>query len=352
MDNSHCKSDSKASNETTDTNCLISKLRRLKLQEQILTSAVNQICSNTETENANFTNDTDFKIYLSKLRNAHSEIRNLFEDIHVATQNQENLKNIELDDVKRDILTFEDKLGLFKEFIRRELSILKVAAKELNVQLSENNDEIKFSKITKVQSKQFNEVVPSPVRVLIKSPFKCQEVQRLQDFMKNSPNRYGGWNEYNHNIFTQIWKKHFECIDITNELITLENFEFSNFRDEIIHKIAGIKDVDIISHARWYLEYVLLKSQQDVALSKWQENKRKIKNQNTERASDTLKNKGQLFELNKRDIQTKHAKYPTKKLHTLDSHVIFQLCRMKILCRRINRARNLEMRASIQLMEL
>ncbi|VVD04980.1 unnamed protein product, partial [Leptidea sinapis] len=83
-----------------------------------------------------------------------------------------------------------------------------------------------------------------------------------------------------------------------------------------------IKDVDIISHARWYLEYVLLKSQQDVALSKWQENKRKIKNQNTERASDTLKNKGQLFELNKRDIQIKHAKYPTKKLHTLDSHAL------------------------------
>lgn len=27
--------------------------------------------------------------------------------------------------------------------------------------------------------------------------------------MTNSANRYGGWNEYHHNIFVKHWQKHF-----------------------------------------------------------------------------------------------------------------------------------------------
>lgn len=57
---------------------------------------------------------------------------------------------------------------------------------------------------------------------LIKTNFIVfKEVQDLQEFMMNTPNRYGGWNEYNHNIFVQIWQKHF-CADITTDVSELD----------------------------------------------------------------------------------------------------------------------------------
>lgn len=82
---------------------------------------------------------------------------------------------------------------------------------------------------------------------LIKTNFIVfKEVQDLQEFMMNTPNRYGGWNEYNHNIFVQIWQKHF-CADITRDVSELDvdldivgNTNNSEaFQKEALHKIPG-----------------------------------------------------------------------------------------------------------------
>nr|XP_026494655.1 coiled-coil domain-containing protein 112-like [Vanessa tameamea] len=113
---------------------------------------------------------------------------------------------------------------------------------------------------------------------MIKCPFKCVEVHQFQEFMKASPNRCGGWNEYNHNIFVKIWDKYNGNLVFTSK----SNGDYSSellqeFIGEILQKIADAKFEDINSHIEWYSQYINLKMCQKKALDKWKENKIKIK---------------------------------------------------------------------------
>ncbi|XP_045537592.1 coiled-coil domain-containing protein 112-like [Papilio machaon] len=232
---------SKNSDETNGTT--LAKLRRLKIQENVLASSINKSLSSLGLDEENFTN---------------------------------------IDEVKRDVLGLEEKLRTFKSFLRSELNSLKISAKEIQQQLLINQKEKKVLKntVTKTSAKKFNEIVPSPVRILRNSPFKCPEVQRFQEFVTSSK-RYNGWNEYNYNIFIQIWNKYFHSgngEDVTNIDDGTENTEqFHQFKNEVMAKISGISYVDIKSHYKWYSQYVYLKNKQQEALEKWKENKQKLR---------------------------------------------------------------------------
>ncbi|XP_046970388.1 coiled-coil domain-containing protein 112-like [Vanessa cardui] len=96
--------------------------------------------------------------------------------------------------------------------------------------------------------------------------------------MKTSPNRCGGWNEYNHNIFVKIWDKYNGNVVFTSK----SNGDYSSdllqeFIDEVLQKIADARFEDIHSHIEWYSQYINLKMCQKKALDKWKENKMKIK---------------------------------------------------------------------------
>lgn len=56
--------------------------------------------------------------------------------------------------------------------------------------------------------------------------------------MKSSPNRYGGWNEFNHNQFVQIWDKHNGDVVFTSEPIE-DTRLLLEFKNEVLHKISG-----------------------------------------------------------------------------------------------------------------
>ncbi|CAH2235012.1 jg1284 [Pararge aegeria aegeria] len=145
---------------------------------------------------------------------------------------------LDIDELKRDILELETKIRTAKQFIRSELLNLR-------------NEEITLME---------------------------KEVQKFHEFMKNSPNRYGGWNEYNHNAFIQIWNKYYGD---NNEMIAIKSiedtFSYQYFKEEVLHKISGSSGDSIDSHSKWYLEFLHLKLNQQRALIKWQENKKKIK---------------------------------------------------------------------------
>ncbi|XP_045502036.1 coiled-coil domain-containing protein 112-like [Colias croceus] len=221
----------------------------------------------------------DLKKYINKIKKTYAEIKNLFEDVKAITNDHETLKNIDIDDIKKDIFDLDEKMKSFKNYIGKEINLLKVAEQEIVKQIQEKPDNQKYIKMqTKVHPKpHYNEVVPSPVRAIINSPFKCVEVQRFQEFMKNSCNRYGGWDEYNHNIFVNIWNKHYNCDEVF-ETPPFSEVSYTRFQDEVLQKIFGVKVEDVMAHTQWYVEYTKLKRCQEVALNKWRENKRKIKN--------------------------------------------------------------------------
>ncbi|CAH0713359.1 unnamed protein product, partial [Brenthis ino] len=199
-----------------------------------------------------------------------------------------------MNELKADILQLESKIKTLKEFLRNELTVLQANEETLLDTVKENGkvDIMKNVGNKKKQAKRYNEIVPSPVRAIINSPFKCsfllliiqsfkrkelvKEVHQYQNFLKNSINRYGGWNEYNHNTFVQIWKKYYN--EVTVETSSIEHLpRFEEFKFEIFQNIPGTMPEDIISHSEWYHQYMFLKSQQQNAINKWQENKRKIK---------------------------------------------------------------------------
>ncbi|XP_060805729.1 coiled-coil domain-containing protein 112-like [Amyelois transitella] len=129
----------------------------------------------------------------------------------------------------------------------------------------------------KIKAKPFTDIVPSPVKNIITSPFKCQEVQQFQNFL-TSYHRHGGWNEYSHNTFIQSWKKHFQNKAYSDVMIDNIKIEKSHvFFSEIIEKLPGVTKDDIVQHCEWYLEYLDLKRQQQEALNKWRANKKIIK---------------------------------------------------------------------------
>ncbi|XP_047514425.1 coiled-coil domain-containing protein 112-like isoform X1 [Pieris napi] len=257
----------------SDQSRIGAKLRRLKIQEDILTTSSNNSALKYDMAENGYTERVELRNYLHKIKNTYMEIKTLYQDIKTITNDGHSLKNTDIDDVRKDILELEKKMVALKEFSRIEIGLLKVAEKELLIQINENSEENKFKK-TRVAIKPFSEVVPSPVRALINSPFKSIEVQRFQEFMKTNK-RYGGWDEYNHNIFVHIWNKYYG--DDVIENIDKKDPTYLKFKDEICVKIFGINTDDVYSHTEWYNEYLNLKKCQEAALNKWRENKRKIK---------------------------------------------------------------------------
>ncbi|CAK1584506.1 unnamed protein product [Parnassius mnemosyne] len=263
----------------------IAKLRRLKIQESVLNSSVHKVFSTPhehEEFRTTFKGNNELKQYLNTIKNSFIEIKNLLEDVKISTNSSETIGQLDINEVKRDVLNLEAKLTSFKSFLQKEIATLKFHFNEIQGELKGKRfeDHKKNYKPNKQTTKQYTEIVPSPVRVLINSPFKCPEVENFQAFIMNSQ-RYGGWNEYNHNIFVQIWNKHFH-MDNVDVLINVcnsdENIDrIQSFNEEVLQKIPGTTLKDIISHNKWYSEYVYLKSCQQRALEKWKDNKRKIK---------------------------------------------------------------------------
>lgn len=78
----------------TKNNSSISKLRRLKIQENILSANLINSFRNVVECNVNIhnNNDCDVKKYLTSLRDSYDEIKNLFEDIKDKTNFNEDLE--------------------------------------------------------------------------------------------------------------------------------------------------------------------------------------------------------------------------------------------------------------------
>ncbi|CAH2089546.1 unnamed protein product [Euphydryas editha] len=265
---------------SNDDSDYTARLRRLKIQEGILLSNVNKKCEEhleISDEIKKYKKNIDLKKYLCQLKDSFIQMKNLYEDIKVKTNIHETSEASEIDDIKNDILELEDKIKSFKQFLRKELHRMQFEENALLEKSNDNNIEPKkYEGQPKIRTKKYKEVVPSPVRVLIKSPFKCLEIHQFQEFMKSSPNRYGGWNEYNHNIFVQIWDKHNGDVAFTSKSIKDGRF-LQEFQNEVLQKISGTKAEDVGLHIEWYTQYIYLKMCQKRALDKWKENRRKIK---------------------------------------------------------------------------
>ncbi|KAJ8717260.1 hypothetical protein PYW08_005659 [Mythimna loreyi] len=289
MDLTSTKSGS--SSDITQTSSLSAKLKRLQIEESLLLQRINkkgvpetsqsdvEIGENDATSYQTY---SEFKAFLGKTKNSFREIKLLYQDIRASTSSKESLKTLDIDEFKKITLQLENRMKAIKMYLQTELTCLKSAEEQLQLSMNEKPVLInKFKRQPRIRTAKYNEIVPSPVKTIMTSPFKCIEVQQFQEFMTNSANRYGGWNEYHHNIFVNYWKKHFGSqLDTSSE--ELENLvknspAFDSFLYELLPKLQGIHEEEIISHVKWYSKYVYLKERQQRAIDKWRSNRKVMK---------------------------------------------------------------------------
>ncbi|XP_041984938.1 coiled-coil domain-containing protein 112-like [Aricia agestis] len=206
-----------------------------------------------------------------------TEIKNLYEEIRFLTDETNKGKSSDIDEIRKNILLLETKIKELKKFMQSELETLGKEELSLNDQQKQiNNRKVKSATIT-IPNKI---IAPSPVKVLIQSPFKCLEVQQFQEFMKHNK-RFGGWNQYDHNQFIQIWNAYYTSDLNISQGIDINNSEMcDHLIQDLMTKIIGTNREDIISHIQWYTQYLKLYTCQKKAVQKWKENRNKIKKYN------------------------------------------------------------------------
>ncbi|XP_053614997.1 uncharacterized protein LOC128677865 isoform X3 [Plodia interpunctella] len=280
-----------STSSNTWTNCstsdndssILAKLRRLKIQEGLLLQNINKIMLKNCNDGEEFiTINSDYKSLVLNLRNSYCEVKNLFDSLKCNTTSHEALKTCDIEDVKANVLELEANMKKFKNYLYSEITSLKSEEQEIIKQMNVlTENQIRIIKHPKIRTKLFSDIVPSPVKNIITCPFKCQEVQQFQEFLK-SYHRYGGWNEYSHNIFVQFWIKHFgSTTDGYEDIDTSEIIKCNRLVSDIIEKLPGINVEDIIQHSEWYLKYLHLKRCQQEALNKWRAKKKIIKKSQT-----------------------------------------------------------------------
>ncbi|XP_049877271.1 coiled-coil domain-containing protein 112-like [Pectinophora gossypiella] len=266
-----------------DTN-IATKLRRLKIEESVISKSIcSKITEDFQEENGDGFQYSAYKLLLHKLKTSFIDIRDLFEEIKDNTSTCDNLQCLDIDDMKKDMMNMETKIQNIKTYLQTQIKALQENEQELIKGISEQPDELdRIRRQPKVKKIPYNEIVPSPVKVLINSPFKCVEVQQFQEFLMTNKNRYGGWILYNHNIFEKSWRKYFSAQNNIDDFEYreeyLENSElFQIFVKEMCEKIPGITFVEIMAHSKWYSKYLYLKRRQQRALEKWRTNRQIIK---------------------------------------------------------------------------
>ncbi|XP_031765878.2 uncharacterized protein LOC113521841 [Galleria mellonella] len=259
---------------------IMAKIRRLKIQEDLITQNINKYNTkirNTEYANMRHKTNCEYKDFISRLQNSYTEIKNLFESVKTIAHSRETLQSVGIDDVKNDVFGLETKIKEFKLYLHSKLNSLKSNEQHLIKDIHTiAHQSAKTKTLKKLNNKSYNDIIPSPVKTIINSPFKCIEVQEFQNFIA-AYRRYGGWNEYNHNIFVRLWKKYFDTekyLDSTYQYSSSENFP--NIVGDLVEKIPGTTKDEIIAHIEWYIKYLYLKDRQQKALDKWKTNKKKI----------------------------------------------------------------------------
>ncbi|XP_048483655.1 coiled-coil domain-containing protein 112-like [Plutella xylostella] len=261
--------DTSAVSSSSDINSNSSaKLKRFKIQESMINKDLLKSYSDI------IATDSDSGFTSTQSINSATRVNLLFREMHESfIEISENTKSREVTDVenvKKHILLIEDKIKAVKTCIQTEMKKLKDVEGELTLQI--NNG--KFTNLSKntcnPKIKTYSHIVTSPVKAMINSPIRCQELKDFQDFLAIH-GRHGGWIEYNDNIFKTIWQKYFEKFtefdDIQNSI------KFPTFLEEIAIKIPGVATHEIINHCQWFFKFSQLKSKQQLVLNRWKENK-------------------------------------------------------------------------------
>ncbi|XP_048359910.1 coiled-coil domain-containing protein 112 isoform X2 [Sphaerodactylus townsendi] len=191
-----------------------------------------------------FNKKSDFRMEFSTLEELEYKLtKNRKEEI------VDRLKEI-MEETENAINNFkEEQRKIYEELIRQE----KTSTNELNG--LERKIE-RWTLGTSETKKHFNQGTV-PVDKEIQNHLS-NEILELERFLQQTGGKYGGWYEYDHQIFLKLWTKHKGKPSYIEEA-----------RDYFPEKT----EKDIQQHEKWYQEFLILEAKKKESIKKWKTKK-------------------------------------------------------------------------------
>ncbi|XP_015271785.1 PREDICTED: coiled-coil domain-containing protein 112 [Gekko japonicus] len=182
---------------------------------------------------------------LTKIHNNVKGLQRQLKDAKPTPEFVDRLKEI-MEEIENAINNFkEEQRQIYEELIREE----KTSTNELNA--LERKIEM-WTLGTSATEKNFRQgKVPVDKENQNNLP---NEVLELEKFLQQTGGKYGGWDEYDHQVFLKLWTKH-----KGKQLYMEEAHDYFPER----------KKEDIQQHEKWYQEFLNLEARKKESIKKW-----------------------------------------------------------------------------------
>ncbi|XP_010115872.1 PREDICTED: coiled-coil domain-containing protein 112, partial [Chlamydotis macqueenii] len=92
-----------------------------------------------------------------------------------------------------------------------------------------------------------------------------EEVVEFERFLQQTGGRQGGWDDYDHQNFLKVWRRHQGSL---------------SYMDEALEYLCGRTQEDIEQHDKWYQEFLILSERKKESIKKWKEKQQQEKEGN------------------------------------------------------------------------
>ncbi|XP_066994915.2 coiled-coil domain-containing protein 112 [Anabrus simplex] len=294
----------------------VSGAMRLKVQQDFLDKSQAVVISSMKTVDRQFVKEfeelyTDLERkrlqHLEKLHQSLMLIMPSLRELKVAVSNDDQLKSLDVDRYRQDLLELENKISTSKDSNEKE--ILKLAFQENALwdhveTVAQKIDE--WSIPVKVSSFRPHSQSWSRPGSSYMGNARSVEVMDFQNFLNSSGGYTGGWDEDDHLLFLRLRRKYTD----RNE-----------FLGALQQEMPDKKFEDILNHEEWLISFDILKARQKKAIEEWRARRSKTKTSQVlddedlfllERVKPSCANKSKTF-LDKDSVDKKQKVEDWKK---------------------------------------
>ncbi|NXS48946.1 CC112 protein, partial [Balaeniceps rex] len=195
---------------------------------------------------------------LSKIRNNVKRLQQQLKDVKPTAEFVDKLKEM-MEEAENAINAFkEEQRQIYEQLLKEE----KTAINELSV--FERKVEL-----WALGSSTTEKVLKLPsARVSVDKTLEKhlpEEVVELERFLQRTGGRQGGWDDYDHQNFLEVWTKHKGRL---------------SYMDEALEYLCGRTKEDIEQHDKWYQEFLILHERKKESIKKWKEKQQQEKKRN------------------------------------------------------------------------
>ncbi|KAJ3130054.1 hypothetical protein HK098_006766 [Nowakowskiella sp. JEL0407] len=233
---------------------IITKIKSLK--REVFSFASKFAINNDPNLNSEDTTSTPESLQFQK------QVKNFKVDVENFNKLGKEANSSSLGDIRRKM-----------EKIESDLLILKKNEAEIREELDRSENRLSqeiFGIQSRVRALENNNFV-AEVREFKKAPISTnkinnikvfEEVQTFQDFLVKNGGHSGGWDDYSHAKFVQLWKKYSKNED--------------RLAEQCILQIPGVSVSQAYNHIKWYEKYFSLQTLKTEAIKFWKIQKDRV----------------------------------------------------------------------------